>query len=198
MKNRIGKIEVITGCMFSGKSEELLRRVRRARIAKQKIQVFKPLIDTRYSKVEIVSHDGEKVQGYPVKSAVEILDKIDSDTDVVAIDEAQFFDDTLVDVVDNMAGDGRRVIVAGLDMNFRGEPFGPMPNLMAVADEILKLHAICAICGEEATRTQRLIDGKPASYDDPIIVIGALEKYEARCRKHHYVLNKPDEQSSKV
>jgi len=197
MKSRIGKIEVITGCMFSGKSEELIRRLRRARIAKQKIQVFKPSIDTRYSNIEVVSHDGGKVQGEPVRNAMEIAEKVQSDTDVVGIDEAQFFDDAIVDVVNNIAGKGIRVVVAGLDMDFRGEPFGPMPFLMSIADDVLKLHAICAICGEDATRTQRLIDGKPASFNDPIILIGASEKYEARCRKHHYVLNKPDREHIK-
>ncbi len=191
MKNRIGKIEVITGCMFSGKSEELIRRLRRARIAKQRIQVFKPSIDTRYSDIEIVSHNGEKIQAEPVKNVAELAGKIRSDTDVVGIDEAQFFDNSIIDVVNGLADQGMRIIIAGLDMDFRGEPFGPMPFLMAIADEVLKLHAICTICGDEATMTQRLINGKPASYNDPIVMVGASEKYEARCRKHHYVLDKP-------
>lgn len=197
MKNRTGKIEVITGCMFSGKSEELIRRLRRARIAKQKIQVFKPSIDTRYSYIEIVSHNGEKIEAEPVKDVSELAGKIRSDTDVVGIDEAQFFDNSIVDVANSLADEGMRVIIAGLDMDFRGEPFGPMPFLMAIADEVLKLHAICAICGDEATRTQRLINGKPASYNDPIVMIGASEKYEARCRKHHYVPDKPKKWSLK-
>ncbi len=195
MKDRTGKIEVITGCMFSGKSEELIRRLRRARIAKQRIQVFKPSIDVRYSDIEIVSHNGEKIQAEPVKDVAELAKKIRPNTDVVGIDEAQFFDNSIVDVVNGLADEGTRIIVAGLDMDFRGEPFGPMPFLMAIADEVLKLHAICAICGDEATRTQRLINGKPASYNDPIVMIGASEKYEARCRKHHYVSNKPKKRS---
>lgn len=187
MKGKIGKIEVVTGCMFSGKSEELIRRLKRAKIAKQNIQVFKPALDSRYSSVEIVSHTGDKIEAIPVSSSEEILNKVIRDTDVVGIDEAQFFDEGLVNVVQKLSKEGKRVIVAGLDMNFRGEPFGPMPILMAIADEVLKLHAICTICGEEATMTQRLVDGRPAKYDDPLIVIGASEKYEARCKKHHYV-----------
>ncbi len=187
MSSKTGKVEVITGCMFSGKSEELIRRLRRAQIARQKIQVFKPSIDTRYSKIDVVSHNGKKIEGIPVKSSDEILEKLEQDVDVVGIDEAQFFDDKVVKVANLLADRGIRVIVAGLDMDFRGEPFGPMPFLMAIADDVQKLHAICTVCGEDATRTQRLINGKPADYDDPVIMIGAREKYEARCRKHHYV-----------
>ncbi len=187
MSSKTGKVEVITGCMFSGKSEELIRRLRRAQIARQKIQVFKPSIDTRYSKIDVVSHSGKKIEGIPVKSSNEILEKLEQDVDVVGIDEAQFFDDNVVKVANLLADRGIRVIVAGLDMDFRGEPFGPMPFLMAIADDVQKLHAICTICGEDATRTQRLINGDPAYYDDPVIMIGAREKYEARCRKHHYV-----------
>ncbi len=190
--NRPGRIEVITGCMFSGKSEELIRRLKRAKIARQKIQVFKPSIDTRYSEIEVVSHNGEKITGVPVKDSSEIMKKIKDDTDVVGIDEAQFFDEGIVNVANELADRGLRVILAGLDMDFRGEPFGPMPKLLAIAEEVQKLHAICTVCGEDATRTQRLIDGRPARYDDPVIMIGASEKYEARCRRHHYVHGKPD------
>ncbi|MFU2157696.1 MULTISPECIES: thymidine kinase [Caldisericum] len=187
MKGKIGKIEVVTGCMFSGKSEELIRRVKRAKIAKQKVQVFKPAIDTRYSVVEVVSHAGEKVEAIPVSSTKELLEKVDEDTAVIGIDEAQFFDNEIVDALRKLSRLGKRIIVAGLDMDFRGEPFGPMPFIMAIADEVLKLHAICTVCGEDATMTQRLINGEPANYNDPVIMIGASESYEARCKLHHYV-----------
>ncbi len=195
--NKIGKIEVVTGCMFSGKSEELIRRLKRAKIAKLTVQVFKPSIDDRFSSIEVVSHTGDKIEAIPVSESKEILGKVKKDTDVVGIDEAQFFDDNLIQVARELAKKGKRVIIAGLDMDFRGEPFGPMPKLLAIADEILKLHAICIICGEEATMTQRLINGKPAKYDDPVIMIGASEKYEARCKAHHYVDrgNKIDKQT---
>ena len=190
--NRIGRIEVIAGCMFSGKSEELIRRLKRAQIARQKVQVFKPSIDTRYSEIEVVSHNGEKITGIPVKDSAELYSLIDKNADVIGIDEAQFFDDGIVEVANKLADDGFRVILAGLDMDFRREPFGPMPQLLAIADDVQKLHAICTICGEDAMYTQRLINGQPANYNDPVIMIGASEKYEARCRKHHYVPGKPD------
>ncbi len=191
--NKTGRVEVIAGCMFSGKSEELIRRLKRARIARQKVQVFKPSLDTRYSEIDVVSHNGEKISAVPVKNSTEITEKVSPDTDVVGIDEAQFFDKGIVSVANDLANRGIRVILAGLDMDFRGEPFGPMPELLAIAEEVQKLHAICTVCGEDATRTQRLINGKPANYDDPVIMLGASEKYEARCRKHHYVLNKPED-----
>ncbi|MCI4463126.1 MAG: thymidine kinase [Caldisericum sp.] len=193
MKGKIGKIEVVTGCMFSGKSEELIRRIKRAKIARQKVQVFKPSIDTRYSVVEVVSHAGEKVEALPVSSTKELLERIEEDTEVIGIDEAQFFDTEIVDALRKIAKSGKRVIVAGLDMDFRGEPFGPMPYIMAIADEVLKLHAICTVCGEDATMTQRLINGEPASYNDPVIMIGASESYEARCKLHHYVKGGKDD-----
>ncbi len=191
--NKTGRVEVIAGCMFSGKSEELIRRLKRARIARQKVQVFKPSLDTRYSEIDVVSHNGEKISAVPVKNSTKITEKVSPDTDVVGIDEAQFFDKGIVSVANDLANRGIRVILAGLDMDFRGEPFGPMPELLAIAEEVQKLHAICTVCGEDATRTQRLINGKPANYDDPVIMLGASEKYEARCRKHHYVLNKPED-----
>jgi len=187
MKDKIGKIEVITGCMFSGKSEELIRRLKRARIAKLQVQVFKPSIDTRYSNIEVVSHTGERIQAEAVSNSMDILNGLSDNIDVVGIDEAQFYDMGIIDIVREMSRKGIRVIIAGLDMDFRGEPFGPMANLMAIADEVTKLHAICMVCGEEATMTQRLIDGKPAKYTDPIVLIGASESYEARCKLHHYV-----------
>ncbi|NCO27612.1 MAG: thymidine kinase [Caldiserica bacterium CG02_land_8_20_14_3_00_36_38] len=190
MGDKIGKIEVITGCMFSGKSEELIRRLKRARIAKLQVQVFKPSIDTRFSNIEVVSHTGEKIQAEAVSSSIEILNKLSSTINVVGIDEAQFYDVEIIKVAREISRKGIRVILAGLDMDFRGEPFGPMGNLMAIADEVIKLHAICMVCGEEATMTQRLIEGIPAKYTDPVVLIGASERYEARCKLHHYVVSK--------
>ncbi len=183
-----GRVEVICGSMFCGKTEELIRRVRRAIIAKQQIQVFKPAMDDRYGVEYVSSHNGQRVEAIPVKAAQDILSEIQNDTTVIAIDEVQFFDDAIGDVVDQLAFNGVRVIVAGLDLDFRGEPFGPMPRLMASAEEVMKLHAICVVCGESAARTQRLVNGEPARYDDPIIMVGAAETYEARCRKHHVVV----------
>ena len=189
-----GWIEVICGSMFSGKTEELLRRLRRAAIAKQKVQLFKPAIDNRYGVTTVASHDGAKWEGEVITDAAEILNRIAPDTLVVAIDEVQFFDDAVVEVCDKLALLGKRIIVAGLDLDFRGEPFGPMPALMAKAEGVRKLHAICLVCGGEASRTQRLIDGKPAFYEDPIVLIGAAETYEARCRGCHEVPHR-DERS---
>ena len=186
-----GSIEVICGSMFSGKSEELIRRVRRVQIARKKVQIFKPLIDIRYQLKYVYSHDGSKVEAICIKNAAEILDEVKPDTEVIAIDEAQFFDRKIVEVCQLLANQGKRVIVAGLDQNFRGEPFGPMPELLALAEYVDKLHAICMVCGKPGTRTQRLVNGKPADYHDPIILIGAKERYEARCRLHHEVTNKP-------
>ncbi|ADH59964.1 Thymidine kinase [Thermoanaerobacter mathranii subsp. mathranii str. A3] len=182
-----GFIEVIVGPMFSGKSEELIRRIKRAQIAKQKVQVFKPAIDNRYSIDKVVSHNGTNINAISVVKASEIIEHLEEDTDVIAIDEIQFFDHLLVDVVREIADLGKRVICAGLDMDFRGEPFGPTPDVMAIAESVDKLTAICVKCGNPATRTQRLINGKPARYDDPIILVGAYETYEARCRKCHEV-----------
>jgi thymidine kinase len=173
--------------MFSGKTEELIRRLRRAVIAKQKVQVFKPSIDGRYHAERVTSHNGIDFEAYPVPSAKEIESALDPDTTVVAIDEVQFFDEGVVDVCDLLAEDGKRVICAGLDMDFRGVPFGPMPQLMARAEEVRKLHAICVVCGDEASRTQRLINNEPAAFDDPVVLVGASEVYEARCRKCHEV-----------
>ena len=174
--------------MFSGKSEELLRRVRRAVIAKKQVQVFKSHLDDRYGGVyRISSHDGSELEAYPVTSSVQIAEKVRNDVDVVAIDEAQFLDDGIVGVVNDIADRGIRVIVAGTDMDFRGEPFGPIPKLLAIAERIDKLHAICVVCGDLATRNQRLIDGEPAPAEGPTIQVGGLESYEARCRKCHDV-----------
>jgi thymidine kinase len=182
-----GRVEVICGSMFSGKTEELIRRARRASIAKQKVQVFKPAIDTRYSVQRVTSHNGLDFEAIPVASSQDILAQLDPNTTVVAIDEAQFFDAGIVQMVEELSSRAIRVIIAGLDMDFRGEPFGSMPALLCCADEVQKLHAICMICGEDASRTQRLVNGQPARYDDPIIMVGASEAYEARCREHHKV-----------
>lgn len=188
MKHHDGKVEVICGSMFCGKTEELIRRVRRAVIAKQEVQVFKPVIDDRYSVEHVSSHAGQFIEAQPIQCAADMMKYLKDDTTVVALDEAQFFDREVIDIVDDLASQGIRVIVAGLDLDFRGEPFGPMPFLLCRAEEVTKLHAICVICGEDACRTQRLVDGKPAGYDDPVIMVGAQETYEARCRKHHIVL----------
>ena len=183
-----GWIEVICGSMFSGKSEELIRRVHRVQIAKKKVQVFKPTIDTRYSIQYIYSHNGTKIEAINISNSKELLEKTEPDTEVVAIDEAQFYDEGIVAICQKLADQGRRVIVTGLDQDFRGEPFGPIPELLAVAEYIDKLQAICMICGSPASRTQRLVNGKPAKYSDPTILIGAKETYEARCRKCHVVI----------
>lgn len=187
MKHNVGSVEVICGSMFCGKTEELIRRLRRARIAKQEVQVFKPVIDNRYDHKKVTSHSGLDVDAQPVDSSEDILAQMETSTTVVGIDEVQFFDDGIVDVVEALAEEGIRVIVTGLDMDFRGEPFGCMPDLMARAEKVDKLQAICMVCGESASRTQRLVNGTPAHYDEPIVVVGAQEMYEARCRKHHQV-----------
>jgi thymidine kinase len=180
-----GSIEVICGSMFSGKTDELIRRLRRATIARQKVQVFKPAIDIRYAVEKVTSHAGTDYDAIPVEKAVEILSRLEPEVTVVAIDEAQFFDDEIIQVVDELATRKLRVIVAGLDVDFRGEPFGPMPYVMARAEHVDKLQAICMVCGEPACRTQRLVNGKPARYEDPVVIVGAAEMYEARCRLHH-------------
>lgn len=182
-----GSIEVICGSMFSGKSEELIRRVRRAQFAKQRVIVFKPQLDKRYSEEAVVSHNGTSLFAIPIEQSSDVYAHIHTGLDIVAIDEAQFFDNGIVEVVQKMANNGLQVIIAGLDQNFRGEPFGSMPTLMAIAEELTKLHAVCTVCGAPASRTQRLINGEPAGYDDPLILVGAEEAYEARCRHHHIV-----------
>jgi thymidine kinase len=186
-KHRRGRIELICGSMFSGKTEELIRRLRRAVIAKQRVQVFKPTLDDRYHLEKVISHNGLDFEARPVASAGEIGDVLAEDTTVVAIDEVQFFEPEIVGLCESLADEGRRVICAGLDTDFRGMPFGPIPDLMARAEEVDKLHAICVICGEEASRTQRLIDGRPAALNDPVVLVGASEVYEARCRRCHEV-----------
>jgi thymidine kinase len=194
--NHSGWIEIICGSMFSGKSEELIRRVRRTQFAKQKIAVFKPLIDNRYSEESVVSHNGTSVIARPVANSTDIFQHINPEIDVIAIDEVQFFDEEIVQVAQHLANSGHRVILAGLDQDFRGEPFGQMPALMAVAEQVTKLQAVCAVCGSPASRTQRLINGEPASYYDPVIQVGAAESYEPRCRHHHEVPKAPREQEA--
>ncbi|WP_255195593.1 thymidine kinase [Halorarius litoreus] len=184
-----GWVEVVTGCMFSGKTEELLRRVRRAEIAGQSVAAFTPAIDDRYGTATIGSHAGQRLEALvvdPEAPGPEIHESLNGEQ-VVAIDEANFFSDALVDVCRDLADDGRRVVVSGLDQTYRGEPFDPVPQLMASAEYVEKLQAICSQCGEPATRNQRLIEGEPAHYDDPTILVGAEESYEARCRNCHVV-----------
>lgn len=190
MKHMTGSIEVITGSMFCGKTDELIRRLRRATSARQKVQVFKPAIDQRYGLEKVTSHAGTEYAARPVPSARAIPDHLDLNATVVGIDEAQFFDQAIVPLSQEPADRGVRVIIAGLDTDFRGEPFGPMPVLMAKADVVDKLHAICMVCGQLACRSQRLVNGKPARYDDPVVIVGASELYEARCRAHHEVPGK--------
>jgi thymidine kinase len=185
---RRGWVEVVTGVMFSGKSEELIRRVRRSIIAKKSVQIFKSHLDDRYGGVfSISSHDGRVVEAIPVDSSLQISQSLRADADVVAIDEAQFLDAGIIPLVGTLAG---------TDTDFRGEPFGPIPQLMAVADLVDKLHAICVVCGGPASRNQRLIDGRPARYDSPTIMVGGRESYEARCRHCHELPRRDEDQVS--
>ena len=188
---REGWIEVICGCMFAGETEELIRRINVLSYARKNILVFKPKIDDRYSTTEIASHAGSKVPCIVISEAKEILDHVNYDTDVVAIDEVQFFDEDVVDICEYLADSGLRVMVAGLDKDFRGEPFGVLPDLLTRAEFVTKLTAVCAKCGAPATRTQRIINGKPASFNDPIVLVGAKEAYEPRCRHCHEIVEKP-------
>ncbi|NGX57879.1 MAG: Thymidine kinase, partial [Chlamydiae bacterium] len=185
MKSR-GRLEVVCGSMFSGKSEELMRRLRRAEYAKKKVLTIKHKIDNRTSYSCIVSHDGESREAYPISSCEEglaaLLDMVDSSIDVIGIDEIQFFPEGTVPIIQQFIDMGKCVIVAGLDTDFRGDPFGIIPSLMAISDNVLKLHAICMVCGDEANHTQRLVNGEPARYDDNTILVGGEECYEARCR----------------
>jgi thymidine kinase len=176
-KNGTGWIEVIAGSMFSGKSEELIRRLNRARIARQKVQVFKPGIDARYSFEEIASHSGQKHMSVPVSTTAEMMLQVEEATEVIGIDEAQFFDMAIIDAVNGLAESGKRVIVAGLDQDFMGKPFEPMPQLLAIAEFITKTHAICVKCGATANYSQRTVESEAR------VEVGASDKYEARCRK---------------
>ena len=181
--------------MFSGKSEELLRRVRRALIARRAVQVFKSHLDDRYSGIHAISsHDGRRVEARPVSSSLDIAELVADKVDVVAIDEVQFLDTGIIEVANRLADRGIRVIISGTDMDFRGEPFGPIGQLLAVAESIDKLHAICVVCGDLATRNQRLIDGRPAVAEGPTIQVGGSETYEARCRHCHEVPSSQDDQ----
>ncbi len=193
---RSGSIEVIAGVMFSGKSEELIRRIRRALIARRQVQVFKSHLDERYAGLQRVSsHDGRNYDAVPVGSATELMELVRPDTEIVAVDEAQFLDEGIIEVATTLAGRDVRVIVAGTDTDFRGLPFGPMGPLMAIAEAVDKLRAICMVCGEEACRNQRLVDGRPAPFDSPVIQVGGAESYEARCRHCHRV-PRPDEEQT--
>jgi thymidine kinase len=192
-----GWVEVVAGVMFSGKSEELMRRVRRAIIARKNVQVFKSYLDDRYGGIQAVSsHDGRRVEAVPVQASVELMERVRPDAQVVAVDEVQFLDDGIVAVANALADRGVRVILAGTDMDFRGQPFGPMGHLLAIAETIDKLSAICVRCGEPATRNQRLIDGRPAPAEGPTIQIGGTESYEARCRTCHEVPSEARKQTS--
>lgn len=185
---RPGWIEVISGVMFSGKTEELIRRVRRAVIARKKVQVFKSHLDARYAGLyNVTTHDGLTVEAEPVDSAEQVMRAVRDGTEVLAVDEVQFLDDGIVDVVDALANGGVRVVLAGTDVDFRGLPFGALPTLMCIAEVVDKLHAICVVCGGPATRNQRLINGVPAPWDSPTIMVGGRESYEARCRHCHRV-----------
>ena len=188
MSKRFGQLTVVCGSMYAGKSEELIRRARRALYAKKKVQVFKPAIDSRYDEQMVVTHMGVKHEAVPVASVSDLVKQIDCDTDYVCIEEVQFFDPSIVDIAVELADSGIEVVCAGLDQDFRRQPFGPMPQLLAVADDVVKLRAICIQCGRTASHTQRIIDGKPAGWDDPIVLIGATESYEARCRHCHKML----------
>ena len=187
MARSTGTLIVITGSMFSGKTEELIRRVRRAIYARRSVQVFKHAIDTRSGRTEIRSHNGVPHEAIAVSTSEELLEKVEETMDVVAVEEAQFFDEGIVEACRSLADAGYEVAATGLDMDFRGTPFGPMPRLLAEADEVVKLRAICARCGRDASRSQRLIDGRPAIASAPIILVGAEESYEARCRHCHEV-----------
>ena len=198
LNQKDGWIEVITGPMFAGKTEELLRRVKRLEYAKKNIVVFKPLMDNRFSQSEVVSHNNNRTKSVNISFASQIFDFIDHETDVVAIDEVQFLDSEAAGIIEYLATQKIRVIVSGLDKDFRGEPFSFMPRLLSLAEYVTKLTAICVKCGRPATRTQRIVNGKPARYIDPIVLIGAEESYEARCRECHKVYRKPNPYKGRI
>ena len=198
-----GRLEVICGSMFSGKTEELMRRLRRAEYAKQRVLTIKHHIDLRYNKAPtcIVSHEGKERFAFIINDTTaggeKILELASNNTDVVGIDEIHFFGNHMIHVIEKLVDQGKRVIVAGLDLDFRGEPFGILPHLLAIADEVTKLKAICVCCGDEAHHTQRLVNGQPAAYDDPIVLVGASELYEARCRQC-FRIRKPSTENTQV
>lgn len=183
-----GSIEVVCGPMFSGKTEELIRRVKRAQIARIKLQIFKPGVDNRYHETDVVSHSAQTVQAIPVASSIEILQKLKDSTRIVAIDEVQFFDDMIIQVIQKIARRGIRVICAGLDQDYKGQPFGPIPNLLAIADDVTKVQAVCTVCGAPASKSYR----KPTDNSDQVLV-GESESYEARCRQHFDYYNEEDD-----
>ncbi|WP_308149605.1 thymidine kinase [Spiroplasma sp. AdecLV25b] len=183
-----GWIEVITGCMFAGKTEEFMRRINRLQYAKRKVLVFKPKVDSRYDAKKVVSHKGVAITAIVINDPLEILKYVNENVAAIAIDEVQFFNPIIIEVIKQLADSNKQVIVAGLDQDFRGEPFSVMKELLALAEFVTKLDAVCVECGQAATRTQRIINGKEAKYDDEIILIGAQEQYEARCRIHHRVI----------
>lgn len=186
-----GFIEVICGCMFAGKTEELIRRIKTLQYGRKKVKVFKPRIDNRYAIDEIASHSGYKVSCICIDYANDILKYLEEDDDVICVDEVQFLSKDIVSISDALANKGIRVILAGLDRDFRGEPFGSMPDLLIRAEFVTKLSAVCNKCGNPATRTQRMINGEPANYHDPIILVGATESYEPRCRHCHELIGAP-------
>jgi len=191
-KKTKGKLEVVCGPMFSGKSEELMRRLRRAKIARQNVIVFKPKIDVRYVPDNIVSHDGNSLDAFPIEDVQEILPiTLHNQATVIGIDETQFFVPSIIDVICTLIEHGKRVIVAGLDLDYRGIPFGPIPTLLAIADSITKLQAICNVCGADAHFSQRIVNNKPAPFDDTLIKVGGQESYQARCRTCHTIDRQP-------
>lgn len=195
----MGWIEVVTGSMFSGKSEELIKRLRRVRYGKQSLVVFKHSSDKRYDEIKLASHSQNFIEAIPAGSVEEmyrIVKEQYPDVEVIGVDEVQFFGHEVVEFCEAMANEGKRVIVAGLDQDFRGEPFKPMDELLAKAEFVDKFNAICMVCGSPASKTQRLVNGEPAFHDDPIIMVGASESYEARCRKHHVVRFREDEEKN--
>jgi thymidine kinase len=185
-----GHLEVICGPMFSGKTEELIRRIRRSQIARQKVQIFKPAVDTRYGETQVVSHSAQSIDSTPVAKSIDILQLVKDATRVVAIDEVQFFDAEIISVVEKLTARGLRVIAAGLDLDYRAKPFGPMAELLAMADSVAKIQAICTICGAPATRTQRLVNSEDQ------FLLGEMKTYEARCRAHYDLDEKPLGQNS--
>nr|WP_204402008.1 thymidine kinase [Alkaliphilus hydrothermalis] len=189
--SKIGSIEIIVGPMYAGKSEELIRRINRAQIAELKVLAFKPKIDQRYSSDCIASHNGKQTPCIPIETTDAMLEIIEKEEfDVLAIDEIQFFDEKIIEACQRVADQGKRVICSGLDMDFKAEPFKIVPAMMAIAEHVMKLTAICMVCKDPATRTQRLVNGQPAKYTDPIILVGAKEAYEARCRKCHEIVKR--------
>lgn len=187
---KIGQIEIICGPMFAGKTEELIRRVNRLEYAKKKYMIFKPAIDNRYSQTEIVSHSNYRKNSIAITNAKEILEHVTPDLDAVIIDEVQFFDEDIINICEYLADKGLRVICGGLDADFKGTPFPVVANLLARSESVTKLSAICTVCGRPATRTQRIINGQPAYDDDPVLLVGAKEAYEPRCRLCHRVLKR--------